>query len=182
MSTKKVIKLGNPLLRLVSQPISEQDYGTKQLHSWADELFHHMKLEKGLGLAAPQIGLNKRIIVFGMEKHPIHVALEPIPFTVLCNPSFQPITDEMYEDYEGCLSVGELRGKVPRYKTIRYQGFDLAGRMIEREASNLHARVIQHELDHLDGIIFLDRIVNHHSLGFYDELVLSGAFSSPPIK
>lgn len=177
MHTKKVIKLGNPLLRLASESIIEQEYETEQLRSWANELFHHMKLEKGLGLAAPQIGLSKRIIVFGMEKHPVHTELEAIPFTVLCNPSFQAVTNEQYEDYEGCLSVGELRGKVPRYQTIRYQGFDLKGRLIEREASNLHARIVQHEIDHLDGIVFLDRVMNHLSLGFHDELVASGAFS-----
>ena len=178
ISASKVIKLGNTLLRLVSEPISESEYGTEKLRLLSDELFRMMKLENGLGLAAPQVGINKRIVVFGMEQHPVHTALKSIPFTVLCNPSFEAVTDEIYEDYEGCLSVGALRGKVSRYKTIYYKGFDVEGRLIEREASDLHARVVQHETDHLDGVIFLDKVTNYNSLGFHDELVSNGAFSS----
>ena len=176
MNNSEIIKLGNPLLRLSSESISEIEYGTNELRRLSEKLFHIMKLEKGLGLAAPQIGLSKRAIVFGMDQHPTRTDLDPIPYTILFNPSFEPTTDETYEDYEGCLSVGELRAKVSRYKTIYYRGFNIEGQLIEREASNLHARVIQHETDHLNGVMFLDRVTNYHSLGFHDELTLAGAF------
>ncbi|OGV29998.1 MAG: peptide deformylase [Legionellales bacterium RIFCSPHIGHO2_12_FULL_35_11] len=178
MEANKVIKLGNPLLRLVSEPIANNEFGTDALKTLANTLFDVMAQENGLGLAAPQIGINKRAIVFGMDKHPIHTELPPIPYTVLFNPSFVPTSDICVEDYEGCLSVGNLRGKVSRYKSIRYRGYDANGHLIEREVSDLHARAVQHELDHLNGVIFLDRITNHSSLGFHEELVLSGVLPS----
>ncbi|MCX7118213.1 MAG: peptide deformylase [Legionellales bacterium] len=178
MDTHQVIQLGNPLLRLVSEPIADEEFGSAFLKSLEKTLFEVLELESGLGLAAPQIGLNKRALVFGMTDHPIHTHLPSIPFTVLFNPSFVPTSDTMIEDYEGCLSVGRLRGKVPRYQSIHYRGFDAEGHLIEREASDLHARVLQHELDHLNGIIFLDKITNHGSLGFHDELVRSGILPS----
>jgi peptide deformylase len=174
METSKVILLGNPLLRLKSEAIGDEEFGSAALKQIETELFEVMKVEQGLGLAAPQIGINKRAIVFGMEKHPVHTHLPMIPFTMLFNPSYIPIADECVEDYEGCLSVGALRGKVSRYKTIRYRGYDVEGQLIEREVSDLHARVFQHEYDHLDGVIFLDKITNVNSLGFHDELVRSG--------
>tara|TARA_R110000868_G_scaffold65823_1_gene196489 strand:- start:3029 stop:3577 length:549 start_codon:yes stop_codon:yes gene_type:complete len=178
MSNTEVIKLGNPLLRLVSKLIPDNEYGTNELRRLSEKLFNVMKVESGLGLAAPQIGINKRAIVFGMEQHPARTDLPPIPYTVLFNPSFEPITDETYADYEGCLSVGSLRAKVSRYKSIVYRGFDAEGSLIEREVSDLHARVIQHEIDHLDGVIFLDRVTDYHSMGFHDELTLAGTFNS----
>jgi peptide deformylase len=174
MEQNKIIRIGNPLLRLIATPIHEDEFGTSELQEMEKLLFHMLASEKGLGLAAPQIGISKRAIVFGMDKHPIHTHLPSIPFTILFNPSYEPLSDECIEDYEGCLSVGELRGKVSRYKHIIYRGYDARGNLIEREANDLHARVLQHEYDHLEGVIFLDKITNVNSLGFHDELIQAG--------
>ena len=175
MDSYTVIQLGNPLLRMVSQPVAQDDFGSEDLKKIETLLFKALEEKKGLGLAAPQIAINKRVIVFGMDQHPIHTHLAPIPFTALFNPSFEPLSDVMEEAYEGCLSVGQLRGKVPRYKSIGYRGYDVNGNLIEREVSDLHARVVQHEFDHLEGVIFLDKVTDHSSLGFHEELIRSGA-------
>ncbi|MBA2651778.1 MAG: peptide deformylase [Tatlockia sp.] len=172
MNSDEVLQLGNPLLRMISLPIAEKDFGTAELKKLEFLLFRVLEEKNGLGLAAPQIGISKRIIVFGMKRHR-HLAA--IPFTVLINPRFEPLCEVIEEEYEGCLSVGPLRGKVPRYKSIAYKGYDAEGNLIEREVSDLHARIIQHESDHLNGIIFLDKIKDHSSLGFTEELVRSGA-------
>jgi len=174
MNKHKIILLGNPSLRQKSVEISAREFGTPELKELEKELFEVIAAENGLGLAAPQIGINKRAIVFGMDKHPVHTHLPAIPYTILFNPTYEPMTDECIEEYEGCLSVGSLRGKVSRYKSIRYRGYDAEGRLIEREVSDLHARAVQHETDHLDGIIFLDRVTDNHSLGFHDELLRFG--------
>jgi peptide deformylase len=171
----EIILIGNPTLRKISEPIHQDEYGTSELHELSNLLFHIMKVQNGLGLAAPQIGINKRAIVFGMEQHPIHKQIPSIPFTILFNPTFTPITNNIQEKYEGCLSVGDLRGKVPRYTNIIYQGYDADGNLIEREALDLHARVIQHEIDHLDGIVFIDRVKDTLSFGFHNELIKYGA-------
>lgn len=175
MEKYQIIQLGNPELRKVSEPIQDNEFGTDELKQLELTLFAVLKAEGGLGLAAPQIGIRKRAIVFGMHKHPRQQHLPPIPFTVLFNPSFGSVSDVCVEEYEGCMSVGKLRGKVARYKSIIYRGYDASGTMIEREATDLHARVLQHELDHLDGIIFLDRVTDQQSVGFQDELINSGA-------
>ena len=178
MNSYAVIQLGNPLLRIISEPISEDLWGSEQLKEMEFILFKALEEEQGLGIAAPQIAIRKRAIAFGMKQHPVYTELPSIPFTVLFNPSFEPLSDVMEEAYEGCLSVGQLRGKVSRYKSIVYRGYDVNGNLIEREAVDLHARVVQHECDHLDGIVFLDRVTNHSSLGFHEELIRSGALQS----
>jgi peptide deformylase len=167
--TINIVKIGNPLLRKKSIDIQDAEFGTLELKMLAEQLFKAMDAEKGIGLAAPQIGINKRAIVFGMNNNTFS-----IPYTVLFNPSFRPTSDEIIEDYEACLSVGLLHGKVPRFRSIYYQGYDIEGVLVQREASDLHARVVQHEIDHLDGIVFLDKVTNHESLGFYDELMAAG--------
>ncbi|MFC3909313.1 peptide deformylase [Legionella dresdenensis] len=176
-----IIQLGNPLLRIISKPISEDLFGSEELSSLESMLFSVLEKEKGLGLAAPQVAINKRVIVFGMEQHPVYTDLAPIPFTALFNPSFEPLSDMIEDGYEGCLSVGQLRGKVPRYKSIGYRGYDVNGNLIEREVSDLHARVVQHEFDHLDGVIFLDKVTDPSSLGFHEELIRSGAIPSKKV-
>jgi peptide deformylase len=181
MNPYTVIQLGNPSLRMISEPIANDLFGSEELKEMESILFKTLEEEQGLGLAAPQIAIQKRAIVFGMKQHPVHTDLPSIPFTVLFNPSFEPLSDVIEEAYEGCLSVGQLRGKVPRYKSIVYRGYDASGNLIEREASDLHARVVQHEYDHLDGIIFLDRVKDYNSLGFHEELVRSGALQSKKI-
>ncbi|MDP1604710.1 MAG: peptide deformylase [Legionella sp.] len=178
MDKNQIILLGNPLLRQISQPITEEEFGTPELKQLEQELFAMLQAEKGLGLAAPQIGISKRALVFGMDQHPVHTHLPAIPFTILFNPTYEPLSDECVEEYEGCLSVGTLRGRVSRYKHIRYRGYDTNGQLMEREVSDLHARVLQHEYDHLDGIIFLDKVIDFNSLGFHDELVKAGALKA----
>ena len=178
MNTYNVIQLGNPKLRLISEPFTHDEFGTENLKTLADNLIKIMMAEKGIGLAAPQIGLNKRALAFGMNQHPIRTDLPSIPFTVLFNPSYEPTTDVLVEEYEGCLSVGKLRAKVPRYKSIYYKGYDAEGRLIEQEVSDVYARVIQHELDHLNGVMFLDKVTDYGSLGFHEELIASGALTS----
>ena len=171
----EVILLGNPLLRMISKPILDEEFGTSDLNQLSELLFNVMKIKNGLGLAAPQLGINKRAIVFGMDTHPVKKNLPSIPYTILFNPTFEPASDAMQEEYEGCLSVGDLRGKVPRYTHILYRGYDVAGNLIERDVSDLHARAVQHEIDHLDGIIFIDKVKNYQSLGFHNELIKNGA-------
>lgn len=144
----------------------------------AQVLLSTMKHENGIGLAAPQIGINKRAMVFGLANPISNTNLPDIPYTILFNPSFKPTNDTIIEDYEGCLSVGNLRAKVPRYKSIYFMGYDAEGNLIEKEVSDLHARVFQHEFDHLEGVIFLDRVVDYSSLGFHEDLIEAGILQS----
>ena len=123
----------------------------------------------GAGLAAPQIGVGLRVVIFGFEHNQRYPDAEPVPYTELVNPVITPLTLEMEEDWEGCLSVPGLRGRVPRLTRVRYSGFDLAGRRIDREASGFHARVVQHECDHLDGKVYLDRMRSMETLTFLPE-------------
>lgn len=175
-TNNEIISLGNPLLRVVAKPFLENEFGTTEIKNLSSHLFSMLSQENGLGLAAPQIGISKRAIVFGLDKHPTKANILPIPYTALFNPHFEPLSDIVEDDYEGCLSVGSLRGVVSRYKSIYYRGYDVDGMLIEREASGLHARVVQHEIDHLDGIIFLDKIQNYSTVGFHTELVKAGVF------
>ena len=174
MKNLEIKMAGNPVLRLISEKLHDDSYGTEELNDLSEKLFYMMDIKNGIGLAAPQIGINKRAIVFGMEKHPVYIDIDPIPRTILFNPQYKAITNEVCEDYEGCLSFGTIRGKVSRYKQIYYCGFDANGNFIEKEVFGLHARVVQHEIDHLDGILFLDKITNHYSVGFHDELISAG--------
>lgn len=167
----EIIRIGNPQLRLISEDIDNALFGTDKLHQLSKDLFALMQEENGIGLAAPQIGLSIRALVFGLEGEMAAKRGMSVPYTILFNPTFEPIDDEKESAYEGCLSVGELRGIVPRYKKILYKGFDVDGNQIEREVSGLHARVFQHEYDHLDGIVFLDRVEDTRTLGFHTELV-----------
>lgn len=179
-NTTHILKIGNPILRRVSAPVIESEFGTEALKNLIDQLFLSLPEHQGIGCAAPQLGVNKRVIVFGMDKHPTRTHLPSIPFTVLINPQIEVMSEETEEEYELCLSVGSLAGKVARSKKIYYTGFDLEGKVIEREATDLHARVVQHEYDHLDGIIFLDRVRNYSSLGFKEELLAAGLLPARP--
>jgi peptide deformylase len=133
-----------------------------------------MAAEDGAGLAAPQIGVDQRVVIFGFEHNARYPDAEPVPFTVLCNPTITPLSDEMEEGWEGCLSVPGLRGVVPRYKRIRYVGFDAAGRPLDRTVEGFHARVVQHECDHLDGILYPMRVRDFTRFGFLDVLFPDG--------
>ena len=168
MAVREVLKMGNPLLLQASEPVEAFD--TPELDALIEDLFDTMAEQSGAGLAAPQIGVLKRVGVFGVEKNPRYPDVEEVPTTILINPLIQPLGRRMEDDWEGCLSVPGMRGLVPRYTRIRYSGYDPQGRRFEREASGFHARVGQHECDHLDGILYPRRIRDLRMFGFESEL------------
>ncbi len=171
MNTEKIIQLGNPLLRKNSNPIDSNRFGSTELHDLSQSLIMLMKQNNGVGLAAPQIGINERIIVLGFEENSRRSKEKPIPTTVIINPTIHVLSNEKISDYEACLSIGNnLMAKVPRFKKIAYHGYDADGNVIEREVSGFHARIVQHENDHLDGFVFLDRVEDSKTFGFYPEL------------
>lgn len=138
--------------------------------SLLEDMRDTMRAQDGVGLAAPQIGVNLRVVIFGVERNPRYPDAEVIPQTVLINPSITVLDEEIEEDWEGCLSLPGLRGRVPRNRNIRYHGLDEQGVPVEREASGFHARVVQHECDHLDGILYPMRIRDMAGFGFTEEL------------
>lgn len=164
MAVKQVLKMGHKDLWACAEDVEKPfDDALKLL---VHDLMETMLDYDGVGLAAPQIGVLKRVVVFGVEKCERYPDVEPIPETVLINPIVSPIGDVMEEDWEGCLSVPGMRGRVPRYKTIKYTGYDEMGNEISRIVDGFHARVVQHEVDHLDGIIYPLRITDLHNFGF----------------
>lgn len=161
--------MGNPRLREVAQPVTE--FGTPELEALVNDLWDTMAARTGAGLAATQIGVGLRVVVFGIEHNPRYPDAEPVPYTVLVNPRIEPLDDTVEEGWEGCLSVPGLRGLVPRYRRIRYSGCSADGSPIECEVQDFHARVVQHECDHLDGILYPQRMTDLRHLAFEDELV-----------
>lgn len=168
MEPLTILKMGTPSLRKRSQEVTE--FNSKDLYTLVQNLKDTMKSRNGVGIAAPQIGVNQRVIVFGFEHNPRYPNEKPVPLTVLVNPIITPLSDETIEGWEGCLSIPGLRGKIPRYVKIRYTGFTETGEKIERIAEGFHARMLQHECDHLDGILYPDRITNMQNFGFEDVL------------
>lgn len=168
MAIKTVVKMGNSKLAEPSLPV--RDFADPQLQSIISDMLDTMKEEDGVGIAAPQIGYQLRIIIFGFEANPRYPDENSIPFTVLINPEIEVLTDEMVDGWEGCLSVPGLRGLVPRYTKINYSGYDINGQRIARFAEGFHARVLQHEYDHLDGILYPMRIKDLRYFGFEEEL------------
>jgi peptide deformylase len=160
--------MGHPVLRERAKPVDR--FGTPELRQLVQDMVDTMKFKNGAGLAAPQIGVSQRIVIFGVEHNPRYPDAEPVPFTVLVNPKIVMLTREVEEDWEGCLSVPGMRGVVPRYTKLRYSGFDPDGNPIEREATGFHARVVQHECDHLDGVLYPQRMTDLSKLGFIEEL------------
>jgi len=156
--------MGDERLLRVAQPVTE--FGTSELRQLVADMFETMAAAKGAGLAAPQIGVDLRLVIFGFESNPRYPQAEAVPPTVLLNPSITPLSDVMEEGWEGCLSVPGLRGVVPRHAHIRYSGFDVEGQPVEREASGFHARVVQHECDHLDGRLYPSRIADFSRFGY----------------
>ena len=167
----EILKMGDPRLLRVAAPVRKFD--TPELHTLLQDMFDTMKHEKGVGLAAPQIGVDLQLVIFGFERSDRYPDAQPVPQTVLCNPVITPLSDEMEEGWEGCLSVPGLRGRVPRHAHIRYTGYDAAGRVIEREAHGFHARVVQHECDHLIGRLYPTRMTDLTQLG-YTEVLFPG--------
>lgn len=168
MPVKSVMKMGNK--QLASPSLAIEDFATANLFELIQDMQDTMKEKGGVGIAAPQIGCNKRVIIFGFERSERYPNEKPVPFTVLINPTYEALSDEITDSWEGCLSVPGLRGLVSRYKKIKYSGFDPEGNLISRIAENFHARVIQHECDHLDGILFPQRLKDIRLFGFEDEI------------
>ena len=168
MTVRRVLKMGDPLLYRKAEPVRE--FNTPELDALIDDMFETMAALNGAGLAAPQIGVSQRVVIFSVESNPRYPDVEPVPTTVLINPLLTPIGNEMEDGWEGCLSVPGLRGLVSRYKQLRYTGFDQRGQPIDRTVSDFHARVAQHECDHLDGILYPMRLRDIRMLGFEDAL------------
>ncbi|MFA9440575.1 peptide deformylase [Uliginosibacterium sp. sgz301328] len=164
----EVLKMGDPRLLRRAQPVTQFD--TPELHALVADMFETMAHLSGAGLAAPQIGVDLRLVIFGFASNARYPQAHAVPETVLINPVLEPLSDEMEEGWEGCLSVPGLRGVVPRYLRLRYSGFDQFGRPVERVAEGFHARVVQHECDHLDGILYPMRITDFSRFGFTDVL------------
>jgi len=165
---RDVLRMGDP--RLLERSREVQRFGTPALDALLDDMRETMHAQNGAGLAAPQIGVPLRVVIFGVERNPRYPDAEPVPYTELVNPVIVPLGDETEDGWEGCLSVPGLRGVVPRYMRIGYTGFDPQGRPIQREASGFHARVVQHECDHLDGILYPMRVRDFSQFGYTDVL------------
>jgi peptide deformylase len=168
MAIREVLKMGDPRLLALSEPVAE--FGTPELEMLITDMQDTMRHLNGAGLAAPQIGVGLRVVIFGFEENPRYPDADPVPFTVLINPQLTPLGDLQDEGWEGCLSVPGMRGLVPRYRELRYTGFDAAGNLIDRSVKDFHARVVQHEVDHLDGILYPRRIRDLTQFGFNDAL------------
>lgn len=156
--------------RLLQRSESVARVPAEALDALVGDMFDTMAALNGAGLAAPQIGVAQRVVIFGVASNPRYPDAEPVPTTVLVNPSIQPLTEELEYGWEGCLSVPGMRGLVPRPARIRYRGTDQYGAPIEREATGFHARVVQHEVDHIDGVLYPMRIVDMRHFGFESEL------------
>jgi peptide deformylase len=165
---RDVLRMGDPRLLQRSVPVTA--FGTPELDLLLVDLRDTMAAEHGAGLAAPQIGVLQQVVIFGFEDNQRYPDAEPVPYTELVNPVLTPLSDERDEDWEGCLSVPGLRGVVPRYRHLRYEGFDPHGRPIRREVSGFHARVVQHECDHLLGILYPMRMRDFTRFGFTEVL------------
>ena len=168
MATRPVLKMGDP--RLLSRAMEVESFGTPDLLALLQDMRDTMVAEKGAGLAAIQIGVPLRVVIFGFESSPRYPDAKPVPYTELVNPVLSFPDDEEEEGWEGCLSVPGLRGLVPRYRRLRYQGFDPHGQPIDRSVEGFHARVVQHEVDHIDGLLFPRRIRDLTQFGFQDVL------------
>lgn len=165
---REILKMGDP--RLLEKARPAESFGTPELRELVADMQDTMRAANGAGLAAPQIGVGLRVVIFGFEANPRYPQAEPVPFTILINPVLTPLGDVQEEGWEGCLSVPGLRGVVPRFARLAYSGFDLEGAPIEREATGFHARVVQHECDHLDGILYPMRVRDFTRFGYTDVL------------
>jgi len=168
MAIKPVLKMGDASLLQVAERVEKFD--TPELKALIQDMHDTMEAEDGAGLAAPQIGVGLQVVIFGVEKNARYPDAEDVPYTVLINPIVKPLTKETEEDWEGCLSVPGMRGMVPRFSKIDYQGYDQYGNSINRNVDGFHARVVQHECDHLQGILYPMRITNFRTFGFTEVL------------
>jgi peptide deformylase len=165
---REILRMGDPRLLRVSEPVTRFD--TPELRELLTDMFDTMQAADGAGLAAPQIGVGLRVVVFGFESNARYPEAAAVPRTILINPVIEPLDDAIQDGWEGCLSVPGLRGLVPRFERVRYRGFDERGVALEREVDGFHARVVQHECDHLDGILYPMRVRDLRAFGFTDVL------------
>src|SRR5664279_4563340 len=165
---RDILRMGDP--RLLERSREIERFGSPELHALLADMRDTMLAANGAGLAAPQIGVPLRVVIFGVERSERYPDAEPVPYTELVNPVLTPLGPETEDGWEGCLSVPGFRGVVPRWTQLRYTGFDPLGREIRRECSGFHARVVQHECDHLDGILYPMRIADMRQFGFTDVL------------
>jgi peptide deformylase len=170
---RDILRMGSPQLLQRSAPVTA--FGTPELDALLLDLRETMAANDGAGLAAPQIGVLLQVVVFGVERTPRYPDAEPVPYTELVNPVLTPLSDAIDEDWEGCLSVPGLRGVVPRFRHLRYEGFDPLGRPIRREVGGFHARVVQHECDHLLGVLYPMRMRDLSRFGYTDVVFPGGA-------
>ncbi len=166
MAIKPVLKMGEPLLLDVAKKVDE--FNTPELEKLIQDMQDTMVALNGAGLAAPQIGVSLQLVIFGFEENQRYPDADEVPFTILINPELTPLSDAIEDGWEGCLSVPGLRGVVPRYRQIHYQGFDQHGNSIDRNVDGFHARVVQHECDHLQGILYPMRMKDLRTFGFTD--------------
>jgi peptide deformylase len=168
MAIRDVLKMGDPRLLEPARPVA--DFASLELTQLIVDMHDTMRALDGAGLAAPQIGVGLQVVIFGVSANPRYPDAEDVPYTVLINPQLTPLSDAMEAGWEGCLSVPGMRGLVPRHTDLRYRGFDPAGQPIDRSVSGFHARVVQHEVDHLHGILYPMRICDLRDFGFTDTL------------
>ncbi|MCH6584605.1 MAG: peptide deformylase [Proteobacteria bacterium] len=168
MAIKPVLRMGDRRLLKVAERVEKFD--TLEFHNLIQDMYDTMEAKSGAGLAAPQIGVDLQVVIFGVEKNSRYPDVEEVPYTVLVNPVLKPLTQRMEEDWEGCLSVPGMRGMVPRFTRVCYHGFDQYGKSIDRSVEGFHSRVVQHECDHLQGILYPMRITNFRMFGYTDVL------------
>jgi len=168
MTVREILKMGDPRLLRIAPPVAE--FGTPALRALVTDMFETMHAVNGAGLAAPQIGVDLQLVIFGFQRNDRYPEAPPVPETVLLNPTIEPLGVAEEEGWEGCLSVPGMRGWVPRYQKLKYSGFDEQGHRFEREVEGFHARVVQHEVDHLDGVLYPMRIRDFTRFGFNEAL------------
>jgi len=180
MTVREILRMGDPRLLETAQPVAVFD--TPELDALVADMLEAMHAADGAGLAAPQIGVGLRVVVFGFDRNPRYPDAESVPQTVLVNPVIQLLSDQRDQAWEGCLSVPGMRGVVPRFTHIHYSGFDPRGNAIERQVSGFHARVVQHECDHLDGILYPQRMEDMRLFGFNEALATGGQAAAMPCE
>lgn len=171
MAVREILRMGDERLLRVAKAVPDAMFGSAEMLALIDDLLDTMRAASGAGIAAPQIGVDLRLVIFGgTGPNPRYPDAPEIPFTVLCNPVLEPLGDERTTGWEGCLSVPGLRGEVPRFTRLRYSGRDASGASIDRTVDGFHARVVQHECDHLDGVLYPRRVEDLTRFGFTDVL------------
>lgn len=165
---RTIVRMGEPVLLARAEPV--EHFATGELRDLVEDMFQTMEGAAGVGLAAPQVAVSKRVIVFGFDRSARYPDAPAVPRTALFNPVIEPLSEELEDGWEGCLSIPGLRAVIPRYKRIRYTGWNAEGQRVDQVAEGFHARVVQHEVDHLDGILYPSRIKDFSTFGFTDVL------------